>query len=164
MIDQDPGHSDSVPLKSELQQDLKNSLACNVKDAASIECLKQENKIQQNMITLQKEKLKMLGEDWRQLCGEKRTLEKTFQTQLKEVGEDRSKLKSALTEENRLLHKSYSTEVRKREHLEAKSARDDRKISNLKRANNQLMVDLLQERGASNLIIVEAIVTPLPRH
>ena len=100
MIDQHPGHSDSVPLKSELQRDLKNSLACNVKDAASIECLKQDNKIQQNTITLQKEKLKMLGEDRRQVHGEKRTLEKTFQTELKEVGEDRSKLKSALTEEN----------------------------------------------------------------
>ena len=40
MIDQDPGNSDSVLLKSELQRDLKNSLACNIKDAASIECLK----------------------------------------------------------------------------------------------------------------------------
>ncbi len=78
-----------------------------------------------------------------QLHGEKRSLEKAFHAWLKEVGEDRSKLKSILTEENRLLHKSYNAEVQKREQLEAKSARDDGKITNLKRANNQLMRDLL---------------------
>ncbi len=67
-------------------------------------------------------------------------------------------MKSTLTEENRLLHKSYSAEVWKREQLEAKSVRDDDKIINLKRHNNQLLVDLLQERRASNLIIDKAMV------
>ena len=36
--------------------------------------------------------------------------------------------------------------------------RDDEKICNLKQANNQLMVDLLKERLASNVIIDEAMV------
>ena len=93
-----------------------------------------------------------------QLRGEKRSLENAFHARLKEVGEDRSKLKSILTKENRLLQKSYNAEVQKQEQLEAKSARDDGKITNLKRANNQLMRDLLRERQVSNLIIDEAMV------
>ena len=48
--------------------------------------------------------------------------------------------------------------MKKRQKLEAKSVRDDEKICNLKQANNQLMVDLLKERRASNVIIDEAMV------
>jgi hypothetical protein len=64
---------------------------------------------------------------------------------LKEVGEERSRLKSALTEENRISHKSYRAEVQKQKQIEAKSVRDDGKIAILKRVNNQLMVDILRE-------------------
>ena len=77
---------------------------------------------------------------------------------MKEVGRETSRVKSLLTEENRLLRKSHGAEVQKRQKLEAKSVRDDEKISNLNQANNQLMVDLLQERRASNIIIDEAMV------
>ena len=80
--------------------------------------------------------MKALFEDRRQLRGEKRTLEKAFHARLKEVGEERRPLKSTFTEENRLLRKSYSAEVQKREQLEAKSLRDDDKITNLNRYNN----------------------------
>ena len=102
--------------------------------------------------------MKLLVESRNKLRGGKRTSEKAFQAQLKEVGRETSRVKSLLTEENRLLRKSHGAEVQKRQKLEAKSVRDDEKISNLKLANNQLMVDLLQERRASNIIIDEAMV------
>jgi hypothetical protein len=143
-----------------------------LKYAASTECLKKENYIQQKQISLQEEKLKVLVEDRRvlvedrrQLCGEKRSLEKEYHARLKEVGEDSPTLKIELTEENRLLRKSYNAEVKKRgllearsEQLEAKSVRDDDKITRLKRDNNQLMLDIRQERQASNLLIDKAMV------
>jgi hypothetical protein len=102
-----------APLKTELQRDLKKAIANNLKYAASIKCLKKENDIQQNTISLQKEKVKTHVEVCNQLRGEKRSLEKAFHARLKEVGEERSKLKSTLTKENRLLHKSYNAEVQK---------------------------------------------------
>ena len=102
--------------------------------------------------------MKLLVESRNKLRGGKRTSEKAFQAQLKEVGRETSRVKSLLTEENRLLRKSHGAEVQKRQKLEAKSVRDDEKISNLNQANNQLMVDLLQERRASNIIIDEAMV------
>ncbi len=40
----------------------------------------------------------------------------------------------------------------------AKSVHDEEKIANLKRINNQLMVDILWEQRASNKIIDEAII------
>ncbi len=52
-------------------------------------------------------------------------------------------MKKSLTEENRMLHKSFGAEVKKQKQLEAKSVRDDEKIVNLKRLNNQLMVNVL---------------------
>jgi hypothetical protein len=97
----------TVPLKAELQRDLEKAIASNLEYAASTECLKNQNDIQQNTISLQQEKLKALFDDRRQLRGEKRTLEKAFHARLKEVGEERRTLKSTLTEENRLLHTSY---------------------------------------------------------
>ena len=102
--------------------------------------------------------MKVLVEDRRQLCGEKRSLEKGYHARLKEVCEERQTLKIELIEENRLLRKSYSTEVKKRGLLEVKSVRDNDKITNLKRTNNQLMLDIRRERQASNFIIDDAMV------
>ncbi len=39
-----------------------------------------------------------------------------------------------------------------------KSVRDNDKITNLKRTNNQLMLDIRRERQASNFIIDDAMV------
>jgi len=65
--------------------------------------------------------MKALVEDRRQLCGEKRSLEKDYHARLKEVCEERQTLKIELIEENRLLRKSYNAEVKKRGLLEVKS-------------------------------------------
>jgi hypothetical protein len=147
-----------APLKSELQRDLKVAMATNSKYAASIESLKEANLMQQDLLSLHKEKVNTLVASCNQLRGERRTSEKAFQTQLKEVGQETKQIKSLLTEENRFLRKLYSAEAKKRQELEAKSVHDDEKISNLKQANKQLMVDLLKERRASNMIIDEAMV------
>ena len=108
--------------------------------------------------------MKALLEDRRLLRGEMRSLEKDWHLRLKEVGEEKRTLKIKLTEENRLMHKSYSAEVKKRElleakavQLEAKAVHDNDKITNLKRANNQLMLDIRRERKVSNIIIDEAM-------
>jgi hypothetical protein len=77
---------------------------------------------------------------------------------LKEVCEERQTLKIELIEENRLLCKSYSAEVKKHGLLEVKSVNDNAKITNLKRTNNQLMLDIRRERQASNFIVDDAMV------
>ena len=77
---------------------------------------------------------------------------------MKEVCEERQTLKIELIKENRLLRKSYSAEVKKRGLLEVKSVCDNDKITNLKRTNNQLMLDICRERQASNFIIDDAMV------
>ena len=60
---------------------------------------------------------RVLVEDRRQLCGKKRSLEKEYHARLKEVGEDSRTLKIKLTEENRLLRKSYNAELRNEDFL-----------------------------------------------
>jgi len=93
--------------------------------------------------------MKALVEDWRQRRGEKRSLEKDYHARLKEACEERQTLKIELTEENRLLRKSYNAEVKKQGLLEVKSVRDNDKITNLKRT---------RERQAPNFIIDDAMV------
>jgi hypothetical protein len=147
-----------TPLKTELQRDLKKAIASNLKYAASTECLKKENEIRKKKISSQEEKMKALVEDRCQLRGEKRSLEKDYHARLKEVCEERQTLKIELIQENRLLRKSYNAEVKKRGLLEVKSVRDNDKITNLKRTNNQLLLDIRRERQASNFIIDDAMV------
>ena len=53
---------------------------------------------------------------------------------------------------------SLAAPAKKRHSLEIKSQRDQEKIAQLKLSNNQLMVDILCERQASNKIIDEAMV------
>jgi hypothetical protein len=68
---------------------------------------------------------------------------------LSKVKRDRSVLKASL-----------ELSAKKRRLLEAKSHRDQEKITNLKQINNQVMVDILREKKASNIIINEAMVNP----
>ncbi len=57
-----------------------------------------------------------------------------------------------------ILKASLEASARKRHTLAAKSHCDEEKIAKLKVINNQLMVDILQERQASNKIIDKAMV------
>ncbi len=65
MINQDPQHSARVPLKAVQQHEMTKALACNVKDATTIECLQKQNKTQKTTISLQKTEVKALVEDRR---------------------------------------------------------------------------------------------------
>ena len=53
---------------------------------------------------------------------------------------------------------SFAASAKKQRSLEIKSQREQEKIAQLKLSNNQLMVDILCERQASNKIIDEAMV------
>jgi hypothetical protein len=63
MIDQDHQHFAIVPLKSDLQRDLKKALACNLKHLETIKHLKNENHLQKATISLPKSETKALVED-----------------------------------------------------------------------------------------------------
>jgi hypothetical protein len=60
------------------------------------------------------------------------------------------------------LRTSLELSARKRTLLLAKCHRNEEKIAHLKRLNNQLMVDLLQEKRASNKIINDAMIEVRP--
>jgi hypothetical protein len=85
MIDQDAQHSASVPLKAELQRELTKALACNAKNAATIECLQKQNKTMKTTISLQKTETKLLVEDRRQLRREKMALVKAYETRFVKI-------------------------------------------------------------------------------
>jgi hypothetical protein len=57
-----------------------------------------------------------------------------------------------------VLRASLESSPKKQRLLEAKSHRDQEKITNLKQINNQLMVDILREKKASNIIIDKAMI------
>ena len=56
------------------------------------------------------------------------------------------------------LRLSLESSAKKRRKLAATCHRDQEKIANLKRINNQLMVDILREKRASNIIIDKAMI------
>ena len=71
-----------------------------------------------------------------------------------------AKAKSSLSKIKRdctVLRASLGASAKKQRILTAKCHRDQEKITNLKRINNQLMVNILREKKASNIIINKAM-------
>ena len=67
-------------------------------------------------------------------------------------------LLSKVKKDRTVLRNHLELSSRKQSLLSAKCHCNEEKMVNLKRLNNQLMVDLLQEEGASNKIIDESMI------
>jgi hypothetical protein len=147
----------SAPLKSELQRDLKKALACNKKNTFTIEHFRKANDLQKITISLCKTEAKALMKDRYKLRGKKRSLVKAFNIWMKELNDEKSALKKLLVEENRLLYKSFSGEIKKLEKRnnqnDSKIERYKRKLVLLKEDNRELAAVLHDERKKSRLTI-----------